>query len=200
MQGLTAPEPGLEDPLGPAERAEIAAARIRCKKIASASRVAAFNVWSTGIFAALALPFALFSGTALVMCLGLGLVTWNELRGRRLLQRFEPEAARVLGWNQVALMGLLIGYGAWGIYSAFTAPNPYEPYMRSNPELRSMLGSLDEMYAMMALVVYGCVIVGSVIFQGLNSLYYFTRRRHIEAYRAETPAWVVRLQAMTAGA
>ena len=37
---------------------------------------------------------------------------------------------------------------------------------------------------------YGGVIALSVLFQGGNALYYFTRRRHVEDFIAETPEWV----------
>ena len=49
------------------------------------------------------------------------------------------------------------------------------------------------------LALYGSVIALSVIFQGGNALYYFTRRKHVEAYVAETPAWIRDLQSGTTG-
>jgi hypothetical protein len=33
-----------------------------------------------------------------------------------------------------------------------------------------------------------------VVFQGVNAIYYFTRRRHVEAYIAQTPEWIRDLQ------
>ena len=39
-------------------------------------------------------------------------------------------------------------------------------------------------------VLYGGVIALSVLFQGGNALYYFTRRRHVEDFVADTPEWV----------
>ena len=42
--------------------------------------------------------------------------------------------------------------------------------------------------------IYGGLIAGTLVFQGLNSFYYFTRRKHLEAYLIETPEWVVELQ------
>jgi len=38
------------------------------------------------------------------------------------------------------------------------------------------------------------LIVGTLIFQGLTSRYYFTRAPLLRAYLAETPAWVIELQ------
>jgi len=37
-------------------------------------------------------------------------------------------------------------------------------------------------------------MVVTVVFQGLNSLYYFTRGRVLRGYLAQTPAWVVDVQ------
>ena len=59
---------------------------------------------------------------------------------------------------------------------------------------RGILGSVEQLYEMISLGIYGGLIAGTLIFQGLNSLYYFTRRKHVEAYLRETPQWVVELQ------
>ncbi len=34
----------------------------------------------------------------------------------------------------------------------------------------------------------------SVVFQGLNAIYYFTRRKLVASYLEETPDWVVDVQ------
>jgi hypothetical protein len=52
---------------------------------------------------------------------------------------------------------------------------------------------------MIAELIYGSLIAGTLIFQGLNALYYFTRAKLLRAYLAETPAWVVELQRCQAG-
>jgi hypothetical protein len=46
--------------------------------------------------------------------------------------------------------------------------------------------------------LYGLVLVGSVLMQGLTALYYFTRARHMRAYLRDTPPWVVELQRRSA--
>jgi hypothetical protein len=43
---------------------------------------------------------------------------------------------------------------------------------------------------MIVIGFYGTVIGLSVIFQGANAAYYFTRRKYVARYVAETPAWV----------
>jgi hypothetical protein len=43
------------------------------------------------------------------------------------------------------------------------------------------------------------LIALTIIFQGLNAVYYFTRAKLLRRYVAETPAWVVELQRTQAG-
>ena len=186
-------------PLTPEHQRALAEANQRVRKVMAAGKMAAFNGWTSGIFAALTLPFALFSLTALVVGAALALVAWNEFRGRKLLLHFDGRGPRVLGWNQLGFMTLLIGYGLWGIYSALTGPNPYADQIKAMPELEQMLGPIDEMHLILAVAVYGCLIVFSAIFQGLNALYYFTRRKHLDAYLVRTPLWIVDLQKFSAG-
>ncbi len=173
---------------------ELAEANKRARKVLRAAKVAAFNGWSLGICAALSAPFALFSLKALVMCLGLALVAWNEFHGQKLLKRFDQSGPRFLGWNQLGLLSLLIIYSVCNIYFAFNGPNPYAEQIQATPELASMLGSVGELYATVTLFVYGSLIIGSLIFQGLNAVYYFSRQKHLQAYLDQTPAWVVDLQ------
>jgi hypothetical protein len=173
----------------------------RAKKLRSAAGVAMFNGIWLGVFSGLSLLFVVgeaifggFDGIGVIMCLGLGLLAWNELRGRKLLLLYHPKSTAVLGWNQVALLGLIVGYAAWMMGVAAFGTNPYEEVMRSEPMAAQVLGDVGGLYKMLSLILYGGLIVGSVIFQGLNSLYYFTRAKLLRAYLAETPAWVVELQ------
>jgi hypothetical protein len=46
-------------------------------------------------------------------------------------------------------------------------------------------------------VLYGSVIALSALFQGANALYYFSRRKYVEAYVRDTPVWVVDLERAT---
>ena len=182
-----------DGPLTPEHMQELALAKQRSRKLLKAVKVATFNGWCAAIFAACALPFAPFSATALVMAVGLAAVAWNEFRGRRLLRSFDPRGPRVLGWNQLGFMGLLIGYSLWSIYSSLGAGGAYESYM-SDPQLGPMLESFSGLYRTITIAVYGGVIAGALIFQGLTARYYFARCKHLQAYLDETPDWVVELQ------
>ncbi len=127
----------------------------------------------------------------LVMGVGLAMVAWNEFRGRARLLRFELRGCRVLGWNQLGLMAMVIGYAVWMLGKALWGANPYEEAMAGETMLAGPLGSIGQLYKTISLAIYGGLIAGTLVFQGLNSLYYFTRRKHVEAYLRETPQWVV---------
>jgi hypothetical protein len=84
--------------------------------------------------------------------------------------------------------------------AGLTAESPLAAELDANPEIGQVLGSLEEfdvLYKGLIVAVYGTVLVLSVVLQGLNSLYYFTRRKHVEAYLQETPDWVVGVQRTT---
>ena len=192
--------PASGGPLTEEHRHELALAAGRAKKIRKAARVAAFNGWVTGIFAALSAPFALFSMAGFLVTVGLTLIAYNEFRGRKRLLQFDPSSSELLGWNQVALLTLIILYCLWMLFTGLTGAGPFAAEIKANPEIAAALGSLDEfdyLYKVLVVAVYGTVIVLTAIFQGLNALYYFTRRKHVEAYVQETPDWVLDLQRMT---
>ncbi len=179
----------------------LALANQRGKKIRSAAGVARFNGVSMIVFSGVSLLVAMgmgafgeFDWIAWVMGVGLGTLAWNELRGRRLLLRLDPRGPIVLGWNQLALLGLVFAYAAWMLRSGLMTPSPYEEAMRAEPMLRQVLGDPDNLYRTLTLSIYGSLMVVTVVFQGLNSLYYFTRGRVLRGYLAETPAWVVDVQ------
>ena len=188
------PEDATDGGLTAEQLQQWADANLRARKVLKAAKVAAFNGWTVGFFAAASAIFALFSIPTALLCAGLAFVTYNEFRGRKLLLRFEPRATRVLGWNQLVLMGLLIAYGAWHIGAAYLGPSPYEQAIRTTPQLEKMLRPVENLYTLLTVVVYGGVIVGTMIFQALNAAYYFTRAKRLRAYLAETPDWIVDLQ------
>lgn len=155
--------------------------------------MAAFNGWATAIVAACAAPFALHDVVGFLLTVGLAVIAFNEFRGRRLLVQLDPAGATFLGYNQLGLMALIVAYCGWMLYSGLSTASPFAAEWAATPELESLLGSqgeLDDLYRQIITLLYGTVIALTVLFQGLNALYYFTRRRHIEDYVLETPQWV----------
>jgi hypothetical protein len=183
-------------PLTLEHRQDYALARTRAKSIYRAAAVASFNAWATAVVAVLSAPFALFSTVGFMTTAALTLVAANEFRGRKRLLQFDPRAAGILGWNQLLLLVMMVGYCAWSIYANLYGANSVTEQLKGFAELDSALGTLDVdvLARHVVVVLYGSVIALSVVFQGLTALYYFTRRKHVENYVAETPQWIRELQ------
>ncbi|MCG6956462.1 MAG: hypothetical protein LJF04_10790 [Gemmatimonadetes bacterium] len=163
-------------------------ARKRALRFLGAAKVATFNGWTIGVFAALTIPFGLASATALVLGLGMAVVAHNEFKGRSMVRRIDPAGARLLGWNQVGFMGLIVAYCLWSIFRTYAHPDP-----QLQQEL-ALVGVAPETVRSLTVAVYAGVIAASLIFQGLNARYYFARVERVEEYLRTTPGWVVELQ------
>lgn len=202
VQSQIAPpqEVSTNGPLTAAHRRELELAHGRAKVIRRAAGVAAFNGWTMAILAVLSIPFAFGSVSGALATVALSVVTLQEFRGRKRLLRFEPSAATLLGWNQVALLVTICFYCMWSLYTSLNSANSISAELEAYSNLDSSLGSLqgiDTLARQVTIVLYGTVIALSCGFQGLNAVYYFTRRKHIESYVADTPAWVRELQLVT---
>ncbi len=187
-------------PLSQSQQLEVAAAHERAHAIRKAAAVAGFNGWVTGIAAACSAPFALFSLPGLLIAVGLTLVAYNEFKGRRRLLQYDQAAPTFLGWNQIGFLALICIYCIWMLVVGLTNESSFAAEIKASPELKSILGSaedFDQFYRGIVAVFYGLVIALSVVFQGLNALYYFTRRKYVEAYVRDTPTWVLDLQQLT---
>jgi hypothetical protein len=189
--------PTTETPLSRDHYRELADAKLRFKKFRTAARVAAFNGWTIGVIAALSAPFALFSVAGLVMAAGFTVIAFIEFRGRRRLLQYDPSAATLLGWNQIGLLTLIVVYCLWQLWTGLSGPSPLAAELEAQPELGEALGSLDEvdsLYRSVVIAFYGLVVALTVVVQGLNAVYYFTRRKHVAACLRDTPGWVLDLE------
>jgi hypothetical protein len=201
------PPPPPESPLTPQHLETVAAATRRARSLRAAGRLAMFNAICFGTFSAAgllwflgAMAFGELDWIAGVMGVGLGAIAWNELRGRRLLLAFDTRAPRVLGWNQLALLALIVAYAVTMMCLHLAGPNPYEEAVQREPRLARVLGDVGRMYRLLNVAVYGALIVATLIFQGLNALYYFTRARVLRNYLQQTPTWALQLQRCIAAA
>ena len=129
----------------------------------------------------------------------LGVIAYVELRGSRGLRRFDLEAPRRLGYNQIALGVLLVAYGAWGLVGALVAASPYESYLAAGGQVAEMLEPIDRLNRTITAIVYLAVILAGMAAPAFGSVYYFTRRRHIVAYLEQTPDWIVETLRIAAG-
>jgi hypothetical protein len=197
----TATLPAATDsPFTQSHQRELTAAAALAEPVRRAGRVAAFNAWSTAILAVCAAPFAAFSVDGFIIFAALALVAWNEFRGRRRMLDFDPAGATILGWNQLALLAIVLAYCGWATYSGLYGATSLDAQMETNPDLRAavgMLGNFGDLYKQILLLTYGTVAALSIVFQGGNALYYFSRRPLVEDYVAATPAWVRDVQRAT---
>jgi len=190
------PTPPASQPLSPQHYDAMREAKTRRTKIDFAIGVASFNGWSLGIFAvlsALLLPLS-FSLQGLLIALGLGAVAYHEFKGRRLLHLLDTSAPRLLGYNQLALGALIVGYCAWSLIAELAGPGSYAQTIQENPELADVLGPLDGLMSTIVVMVYGGAILLTIPYQGLIAWYYFSRAKHLQAYIDQTPRWVTDLQ------
>jgi len=183
MDGTTPPA------LSAKQREELERARERARAFLKAGRVAAFNVWTLGAFAALTLLFGLTSPTALLLGGALATVAIVEHRGRTRLRELDPEGPRLLARNQLALMVIIVVYALWRLWRTQAAPDP------ALQQMDDLLGGdTAGLVQELTTLVYVAVIALTVLFQGLMARYYQARTTMVEAYLRETPNWVVELQ------
>jgi hypothetical protein len=184
--GPKAPPPGLT-----AEQIrEIRQAQERGKKIRRAVTVARTDAGITGAFGVMAILSFWLGVENVVVGAALCVLALNSLRGARRLQKFDLAAPGILGMNQVYLAGVIILYALYALHAGLSGNSPYTQQLR---ELGA--GDLAGLERTIYWLVYGGLIVGTIVAQGLTALYYFSRARHLEAYLKDTPQWVRELEA-----
>ena len=179
------------------------------RKVRRAASIAGLNAISFTIFAvasAQLMMATMFSGgitiAAVTITVTLGLVAWYEFRGRKMLKQLDVAACRLLGWNQLALLGVLVAYCSWSIVWGYLYPSSLAEGLAEHPELlepyseqdrrdlMELVEIVEEFWPTLIAVIYGTIIFLSVIYQGWNAWYYFSRKRFVEECRAmeiETP-------------
>lgn len=105
-----------------------------------------------------------------------------EYIGHRKLVAGEASACRMLAINQLVLLAAILIYCAGMIATA------------DKSEVISMLGEESRGLARsLGYAIYGSVAVVSIAFQGGLALYYFRRRKVVEAYNQAVPEWIQRV-------
>ena len=174
-------------PLSPEQLQQAAAARGAVQKLLRPARIARINAWTLAIFAGLTIVWGLVFGGGLVVGAALAAVAWNEFRGARMLRSLDPEGGRVLGWNQLILAAVIGVYCAFAGARARTAPDA------SLVELETLMGYSPELIAQLTGALYGAVAVLVGIVQIFLARWHFGAARRVEAFRGETPAWILEL-------
>jgi hypothetical protein len=199
--------PGGPPPVPPAPLDEthflmIRRAVFRRKIVRSAARAAA---WDAGITLAigllgLMLSLAWWSWLGILVTVGICAIGCVGLVARRLMSDAKPSAARILAVNQLAFMTLILLYcviqmltfSPAAARAALLSPEVVSQ-LRDLPGMDQALADIERSAPTMVYGFYSLVILLSVCAQGGMALYYVTRRRHVEAFRRETPEWILRL-------
>lgn len=185
-------------PLSPDDYAVWREAQQRRKAIDRAGKVASYNGWQSAIMGAISLALVAlsFDLSALLISLVMVAVACLEFRGRAMLRRGDPAAGRLLGFNQLGFMIALILYCLWCIYTQMrTSPAQVSQLLpqQANQLMPQLGAQIAPLLRELTMLVYSVIIVVVCCFQGGMSLYYFTRIKHLRAYREQTPQWVIEL-------
>jgi MFS family permease len=182
-------------PLSPEHLQQIQLAQKRAGKIKRAILVAQFDGWATGIFGGITVLGVLF-GSIVAFLLGGGMliVSFVEFRGVKKLRRLEPDATRWLGWNQVFFGSILLLYAAWSLWGVYHEQSDLAKQLAGMPDMGAMGRDIDQITRTIGLMVYGGLAAVAIFGQGGTALYYWSRRKFVEAYLNETPKWIIDAQ------
>lgn len=189
------PVPASAVPILTAEQLrELDTARESGRRIRRAVSAALFDAWSIGIFAALTFLLSLGSVWGMGMGLLMGVIACVEFREAQRLRRLDASALRRLALNQLALAALLIVYAVWnlldpGIESALRRALPAD-----DPQIRSLVGSIEQLVRIISTLVYGTLILVAVAVQGSMAAYYLSRSKYVREHLRRTPQWIIQMQ------
>lgn len=168
--------------------------------IRRAATTAYFSAGSTLIVAILAVPFLVLfrdwvGGVAAMLVVGVGIV---EYLGHRRFKRADRSACAMLAMNQLALLGIVGVYCAARVltflFSDAALVIPPETQKQLNDAgLNLDVAGIQKLLMVLILVIYSAFFVLSIFFMGGMAIYYWTRRKSIDAYHASTPGWVRRI-------
>ena len=173
---------------------QIAAARLRGRKIRRAASIATGSAWTIAIFGAITLITSIGSWIGITLGVAMCVISHFEFKGAREIRRLNVQAPRWLARNQILLGTAIVIYAVVSMVSALTSPGVVESAMGQDVQVQKMLGSFAELERTLNVLVYGVVILAGVLGCGGTALYYFTRQRHIENYVKQTPRWIVELE------
>jgi hypothetical protein len=183
--------------LSPEHFAELQAAGLAGRRIRRAARVAAVDGWTIVVFGALTMLVGI--GDVSTMAIGGVMVVIGavEVRGGARLKKLDAGAGRVLGWNQVALGALLLGYAVWRLVALRRGDGGVSALLGTagaDPDVKAMLGSVEELARQVMWWTYVTLAMVAVAGPGALAWYYFSRAKHVRAYVERTPGWIVEMQ------
>jgi hypothetical protein len=190
-------------PLEESHYAMVQRAVVSRKAVKRAARTALGSAAVTLFIGLSALPFTLIwpSASSLMVVVGVCVVGVVEYYGYQRMRQALPSAPAFLAKNQLAFLALITFYCLLqmaGFSVEATKAEAVSPEVRAQlaalPDMARAIDDLIEQWA--PLLVYGfyLLVIGlSVCSQGGLALYYHTRRKHVDAFNRQTPAWIRRL-------
>jgi hypothetical protein len=196
---------GLEPiaPISEPQRQALQDAETAARRFAFAPKLATWNGVSMLLGAALSLFLAVFDHGLVLSAAVLGVCGYIELSAGKQLREYDPRAPLRLAINQIVLLALVIGYAALKLRAAWTGQASFASELAQHPELAAMMEQVDDpsiqetlnsvgaMYRWGILGLYSAVIAIAIVVQGGAAAYYWSRRKHLLAFLASTPSWVV---------
>ncbi len=177
---------------------QMEAARAGARKIRRAISVAKTDGWILMVFAFASLLVSGMSRSisGVGVSIILGVIAWVELKGAAQLRRLDGRWTKWLGFNQLILAAFII-LCAWQFTQGLKG-NDEEIVQIGNSfglgvDADSAKAAAD-MVKQFIWLVFGAVVAASVLAQGSMALFYFSRRKHLDRYLQETPAWIIDLQ------
>ncbi len=195
---MTTPPPlSSNSPFTPEQLAQMADARKAMKPIRRAVTMAQLDGWTLAVFAGLTVICGISSVSALLVGAGLGVIAYVELNSIKRLRQLDASVANTLGFNQLALAGVLIIYASYNLLY----PSPaLKDALANSGELQNagldpnLFKEFDSLGSLINQLVYGSLLVIAVGVQGSTALFYFRRKKMIETYLTKTPEWLLEMQ------
>ena len=187
-------------PLTQEQHAALRKAAAAHRVIRRAANTAYFSAGTTFVIAILAVPFLLVArdwvgGIAAVLVVGVGVV---EYLGHRKFKRADRSACAMLAINQVSLLIIIGLYCAARIFTFLFSDTgivipPDAQKSLNDAGVNLDLAGIEKLLLVLIVVIYSAFFVISVFFVGGLALYYWTRRKAIDAYHSSTPGWARRI-------
>lgn len=180
-------------PLTPEQLEAVRIANERARKIRRTATIARTDGGITAFFAICCLLTPCLGWENIVLGIAFGAIAFNAFRGARRLSRFDPEAPAILVLNQAFLAMAIIAYALFELL--------WHMLGKPDPEMAQMLGELgqagisssdvDHLTHLLYGLLYGGLIVGTILAQGITALYYRARSKNLDQFLKETPRWVI---------
>ena len=100
--------------------------------------------------------------------------------------------------ERIALGSALFTYAMYGLWNVLYGPDPLTATLAQAPEAAEMLAPYSDLIRLTGLAIYAAVACVAIFAQGGMALYYFSRTKHLRAYLAQTPRWVIDFQKASA--